>query len=710
MAGKPASRQSNLLIAAAAAAAGLRLAALALPGARVWGFDILRSFDPMWIAAFTLLPLLAALPSLRAFLQRMFENRGAEQGNRQFIGTCILLFAAAALLPMKTFFYGDGGSLVAEIYKLGSSEHYESTLLLNLQSAPLAGILLRALTGAVPALMNTVGMQLPETAHYPFYVLSLLGVIALGLILTIEKDRSARLPLLLLISGTAGLLFFFGYVEMYLPVYLAILAYLLAAVAVTRGERPLWLAVLLYAVAVAAHFLALALLPSLLYLLLHRQSLVRKLTASWRTLLACGTAVAVLAAVAYFALGLHHSDSRIVMPLLPVRIAAGTLSYTLLSSWHLLDLVNLAALLALFPILYLAAFIAAERNTLQMDDGVRVLLIALFFFGLFEFFANTSLGLARDWDIAAPFGVMVVLLLYFLRRKEGQAARLARLLQVGFTAVLFMLPWIAVNVSEDASARRFADVMRLDDEHMYGDYALSGYEALRKHALHRQDYETEARLLQRMIEIVGYPEQYRLLMKNALLHVQDRPAEYRRLTQWMLDQLASQAADLRRRHVHEGYAISLRQIDSLAAAVAADAVLYGTIGDVYQMMEKFSEQSGCAAGRNLLAGTVLYDRGNMHAATERFAQVWDAGFHDPRADGLYGSALFQSGREAAADSIFAAGLRRWSDNPQYLFIAASTYLQSPSRREDARALLERALRSDPPAEARVRIEQLLQQI
>jgi len=707
MAGKSKNDSPSVLITAALTAAVIRLAALAFPGARLWGVDMLRYHDPLLVALFTALPLIAALPFWRGLLEHAFEHIGNTIWNRLFVGSVAVFIIAVAVFPMKTFFYGDGGSLIAEIYRMGSSQGYTGTLLLNLQSAPLAGVLLHGLASGIPTVINTIGMPLPETAHYPFHAVSLIGAAAIGFIIALEKDRAARLPLLLLIWGTGGVLLFFGYVEMYLPVHLAVTAYLLAATGVMRDGRPPWHAILLFILALAAHYMTLALLPTLLFLILRRHTFMRVLTGSWRAILLSAGGIIVAAGLVYLAAGFAHSDSRVVMPLQPVSTDAGTLSYTLLSSWHLLDLINLVLLVALFPLLYLGILFITRRHTLQFDDGLRLQLIAAFFFMLFLLFANTSLGLARDWDIAAPLGAMVALLIFAVQSGEAHAVRLARLLQTGVTAALFMLPWIAVNVDEDASAARFADIMPLDDEHMYGDYALSGYEALRKHALHESDYAREARLLQRMIEVVGYPEQYRLLMTNALLHVRTQPDAYLRLNTWMLGALESQARELRDKKTDRGYAISLWQIDSLGAVVAADAVQYGTARDLYQPMERFARRSGCKSGYELLSATLLYEEGRMAEAAACFSHAWDAGFHDPRMDGLYGSSLFQDGRREAADSVFAEGMQHHGDDAQFLFIAASTYLRDPSRRAEALRLLEKARKCNPPEQARVRIDQLL---
>ncbi len=714
-----------VLLISAISVVGLRIAALVIDDQRTWGLDMFRYLDGWWLIAFSVLPLLAALPAAEALFARLFARRSLNWTYAAWGGIAMLLLAAV-LSPMQTFFYGDGGPLVAEVYKIGSQEQYTSTMLLNVQSAPLAGAFLHLFAVAIPTVMYSIGLSLPKTPLFPFFCISLLGVVLLGVVLHMEKDRRLRLPLLLLLIGTGGGLFFFSYAEMYLPVFLAVTAYLFAGASALRGGRPVWPAVLLFIVAVAAHYMAVALLPSVLYLLLHRNALVRRHTASPRALAISFAGLCILALAAYFALGFHQSDSRVIMPLLPVHTPAGTLSYTLLSSYHLLDLVNLLLLLGAFPLILLllqgARMRGGKRNEKAESrkpvngsgEALRFHLIAGFSFLLFLFFANTSLGLARDWDIAAPLGVLVVTTLVEVLRGNLRGAmrdpQAAYFLQAGVVAALFVVPWIAVNVNVDASTARFAEIMTLDDEHMYGDYALSGYEALRKQAVHAGDADWEGEILQRMVEIVGYTEQYRLLIANALYHAESQPEKYMLLNNWVLDRLERTAAELRSRGRQGNYAINLKQIDSLAAVMAIESVTYGNMQNMSPRIDTFAERSGCLTARNILRGTGQYLKQDFSAAIPFFAEVRAADFRDRRVDGMYGTSLYLGGDKISGETEFHDGLQRYDKNPQYLFIVATSYLHMKEHIEEARALLERALALNPPADARAKIENILGQL
>lgn len=741
-----------ILFIAAALVVSSRFIAYAFEIPRLWGFDFFRQLDFAVLLVCSAVALMAALPQTHRFLEEWLQKKQRPWAGLAWGGVLFLL-VTVMLFPMQTFYYGDGGPLISEIYKIGAQEHYSSEMVMNLHSAPLAGLLIHLLSTLIPSVMHALGMSLPETPMFPFLGLSLLAAIALGTALRLEKETRLRLPIFLLLLGTGGALLFFRYAEMYLPVFVAVSAYLLAAAAVLRGERPLWLALLLYVVAVAAHYMMLALLPSLLFLLFRDSATMKRLTGSGRALFLSFAGMLAVAFAMYFVLGFDHSDSRMIMPLLPVETPAGTLSYTLLSSYHLFDLLNLLLLLAAFPLalLIVGQMGAVKKPGIQKKssdgkdadtagtenagvaegtgDALRFQLIAGYSFLLFLFFANTSLGLARDWDVAAPLGAMLVMIYVEYRRsrnanthrsgsKDAGSKEVSRqeipahagMLQAGLVSVLLVVPWIAVNVNVESSTARFAEIMALDDGHMYGDYALSGYEALRKQAVHAGDFEREGEILRRMLEIVGYTEQYRMLVANAVYYADKNPSRYFSLNDWMLDRLATKGAELRASAASRDYAIGLKQIDSLAAVMAIESVTHGHWRAMRPRFESFAQRTGCATAAKILTGTELYGKQEFGAGIPIFEDVRAADFRDPRVDGMYGSCLYVGGDRARGNAEIEDGLKRHGDNPQYLFMVATAYLQRDGRFAEARALLERALTLSPPDDARAQITGLLDDI
>jgi len=99
-----------------------------------------------------------------------------------------------------------------------------------------------------------------------------------------------------------------------------------------------------------------------------------------------------------------------------------------------------------------------------------------------------------------------------------------------------------VNLDSGRSERRFRDLMSLDDRIIPGDFALNGYEHLRKYYQSMGDNANVAWAIQKKIEMVGYPGDFR---KYALAVLEgaspaERPARYA----WMFAQLRERLREM----------------------------------------------------------------------------------------------------------------------------------------------------------------------
>lgn len=689
--------------------AGLRLLPLAFPQARLWGMDSFLYLDTVIIVLSTLLLLAFALPPVQSRIAAEMEVRDDRRWSTRSKILAGLLFAAALFFPMRTVFYGDGGSLVIEVYKLGAIDGYSSAMLLNLKSAPLAGALLYSIALGIPAVMHAIGMARPDSVMFPFYVVSLIGVVVLYLIVLRLRGKRERFITLALLVGSGSAVLFFSHAEMYLAVTLAIAAFLIAGQRALRGESSLTAVSLLFVIAVLSHYMALALLPALLFVLLRGRGLAGRLAGGGRALLPTWIASIGLIALLYWLLGFATSDSRIVMPLYDVTTAAGTLSYTLLSAAHLMDFGNILLLLDAVPLLFLLISPLVSRGG-ESSAEQRFLLIALLYFGTFIFFANTSLGLARDWDIAAPLGVILVLLVPHTRTAIVSGARRSVVAVVACASIASVLPWIIVNVDEQAAARRFEVVMRLDEERMYGDYALSGYEALRKHYMHHRRLVDEDRILKRMVDVVGYPEQYRMLLVNAFTRFPVDPNASMATQFWVLDRLQRAAERLTLTTQQRSYAISRWEIDSLVATVAAEAISNSTMKAVFGPVQALMNRSGLKLGHDILMGTGWYLDERFPEACEALRSAWESRFRDPRVDGMYASALTLAGLTDVGDAVFIEASRWHRTNPRFLLAYATTQIQLQRNHGQALTALRQALALNPSDATRDVLNEMLASI
>jgi tetratricopeptide (TPR) repeat protein len=649
---------------------------------RSWGIDMSGDVSAWLSYVLLLLPLLSLLLLTsrgRDLCERLNERHGS-------IAAAALLFTlliVSFFLPMDSFFYGDGGSLIPQIHLYSMGASYDSALLLNLKSSPLSGILLLAFMKWTPEVTTFLGLSWPVTAFYPFTLLSLTSLLGVSLYIFAVLPRRERLFAALLVTGTAGSLLFFGYVEYYAPVFAALLIFFLEGERVAAGRGSVKLLLAIFVLAVASHYLALALLPPLLYALATRrpgQGMVAKLLRHpFRlTLLSL-----LLFVIVYTIWALAGSDSRILMPLSAVHTEAGSLTYTLLSAAHLSDLLNLLLLLAPVALLLLLLLLLPHyRRQGVSQSGLHFALLSTIFLAAFIFFANTSFGLARDWDIAAPLGGALLLSALLSLRPFGAGAMTA----LGAASLLLTLPWIAVNTHSDSAAGRFERVLRLDDERMYGDYALSGYEALRKFHRNKGNTDSEIPITKRMIELADYPMHYRELLDAMAAFHRDDADTYDGLQRWILARLSDNAASLRARGIDESYSIGLKQIDSLAQGAAVQALVLQMPWPAFEFA-RIADITRDGRSWPAVDGLHAYARGGYVEAVEAFELALQGDFHNPVLYLFSGNALALSGHHVAALQRLEHGIDRFPDDGMLRLTLAKYYLRAGIQIDRASELL-----------------------
>ncbi len=689
---KESSRPSRLL-AIIAIPFLLRAIVAVSPVPRSWGIDFLQYFDPAEIVIWTLI---AGIPSALVFRKKSdLPGFAVVVPFLLFIVIAVVLF----LSPTATYFYGDGSILIPQVYRLIESGNFNRDIVLNLKSAPLTGVILKTLIVTVPDVFRGT-----SNITYPFIGLSALSLLLLVVFyyLYMRNESDSGLALLLAILGTGGAVFFFGYVEFYALPFVIVLGYLLASERAVDPAKPLFPAVLLFIIACLAHYSSLALLPSLIFLIILRQ---KKEWANGTTLkflsvtgiiLVVGIAGAVAAATAL-------PNSRIFMPLSPVVSPAGTQAYTLFSSYHLIDFVNIILLLAPVPVIAIALF--PGRRTLFGSGVLRFHFLAALFYAVFLFFANTSLGLARDWDIAAPLGIMVCLFAWRALQQSNRISQ-SQLTAFGAAAFLFVLPWVGLHLDSGKSAERFEDVMRLDDEHMYGDYALSGYEALRKYYLHDGNTSKEIEITKRMIELLDYPEQYRLLTNASLFLAESKPDTYMELQQWMLVRLRHRAEDVKRSGKQADYSGSMEDIDRLAGVIAYNAAIRGEERPLLEPLEAICNATGSRTPLDVVEALHEYANGRYSEARPKLARALHSGVTSDKLYGMAASAALLTGDRAAAEGYYSQGITEFPGGYETPLMLGIAFLQTGDAAK-ARELLETAKANNPPPDVAQQIDGML---
>jgi tetratricopeptide (TPR) repeat protein len=290
--------------------------------------------------------------------------------------------------------------------------------------------------------------------------------------------------------GFGANVLFFGHVENYTLVYVAMLLYLCM---ITKQHPNIALSAFLLGISICLHLVALCLIPSFLYILWKE----RIRMPIWRFVLASTTFFLlpfVLTTFFSFVAGITPGQ-------LYTQIAASlaTLSQhtghdymaSLLTVDHWLDIVNLLFLgLPIFPIV--ALFVFTRRNkVLWRDRNIQLILLLAVPFILFIVFFNTPLGLARDWDLGVTALVWRVAAIGYLAKQLAPKKHLSPLLltSLGLLAFVLTLPWLAIHHFPQLNEKRFSDIVASRPELSGTAY---GYEILGRYYHDTENYRSSA--------------------------------------------------------------------------------------------------------------------------------------------------------------------------------------------------------------------------
>lgn len=257
--------------------------------------------------------------------------------------------------------------------------------------------------------------------------------------------------------ATAGVTrLFYGYVETYPLLAVAVLFYLVLGVRFARGRgNPVVLAAAVCLVFLV-HTSGVLLLPSLVYLLWRRGG------RAW----AAGLVPVLVLAGGHLALhglgsGLPQALGVYREFLLPFGNAAGPqYQYGVFAPAHFLDLFQAQMLVGPFSLVFVLLLLAAGGVRLLGSDG-RFLLWAGVPWFLFAAVFHHTIGAPRQWDLFAPAALAwVVLAALLLTRLPGLAGRPARAgLVIGLvlgTSLFHTLAWVGLGADADRSLRHFA--------------------------------------------------------------------------------------------------------------------------------------------------------------------------------------------------------------------------------------------------------------
>jgi len=428
------------------------------PSALTWGFHQFGFLPPYFLLGYLFLGagvILAARSGVTDAIT-LGASSYMEKNPYQFLVTSAGIFVLSAiLLKVRAPLLGDSFFLVKNF-----SEALHNPDALLYRNEPLATFYY----------FSIVRIFAPTT-FVGFLNAFLVADILLGIVFIITTfylvrelftDVHIRFDVFCLLMFIPYMQLFFGYVEIYGFVLVALSLYVLFAVLALRNKISFVFVPVIAVLAIASHYLALLLVPSLFYC-----GYLQWKEGNRATVLAAATATAVVCFALLVIANFNLTRFSAPVPhshFLPLILPTDTneilsTPYTLLSPYHLSDLLN-NVLLLYTPALFLI-FLTFGKWTRELwhEQLFRFFLLVLVPVFAFLFVAKFDLGAVKDWDVLAPYafiGVLLSAFAFYRSPHEGRTSILSLLLGIG---LLNTLGYVYLNSTTDGTLRRYHSML-----------------------------------------------------------------------------------------------------------------------------------------------------------------------------------------------------------------------------------------------------------
>lgn len=321
--------------------------------------------------------------------------------------------------------------------------------------------------------------------------------------LIVDNDRSdaswLRLLSLILLLTSGSTLLFFGYVEVYALSYAAALGVIYVCLRYARNECDIVTVLSVLALAMLLHLQNVLLLPGILFLIVKRQN--PEFTINWKWVV--GVLGVLLSIYIYSQFSPLTGKTIADNPFIPFT-SVNEINYTLLSSQHLIDLLNAHLLLA--PIALILTIAIVLRKPGIRSAEVRFIAIALFFFEAYLIGGNLVFGLARDWDAVAFIGPLFAISSILLLQQVTFDGLPTRQLSyaLSFASLLFLAQWLTVNQDLKQSLLRYKSILETYRPLISKTNTHYGYENIRKVLRYFHPAE-ELHVIHEMLKLQPWP-------------------------------------------------------------------------------------------------------------------------------------------------------------------------------------------------------------
>jgi len=471
---------TRILLCLAFLFAGVELLGYFFPSSLTWGFHSF-AYLPVWfLVAFVLIAVGTAVLLGRLDPEPVIRRiAGFSDAHTAIFLTAVtvLVLGVAVAFRIEAPLLGDGFFLVKNF-----SDAFHGTAPLYFRGEPLATAyfwIMFVIVG-VPATYREFlqGFLIADCILAVAFIL-----ISYWILKLLVSDSRFRLLGFFLILSLPSMQLFFGYVETYAVVLVALSLYVFASVRSVMKGASFTLAAVAFLLMALTHYLTIVLFPSLLFLAFreYRRSGWKRVISGFGVMF--GLFFVLLVAINFDVSPYYFSvphDHYLSMSPPADQANAESQAYTLFSIFHFIDLANLAVLI-LLPAILLLIFALFERRSpgTLANDVVRFLAAAFVPVLCVLFVIKFDLGAARDWDVFAPYAFLAALAAIAM-----MAHAIDRLAIRYWTLIVLLTAFHAAafwSINSDAAATLARDNALLDTHTV----SLASYYAA---SLHRSQY------------------------------------------------------------------------------------------------------------------------------------------------------------------------------------------------------------------------------
>lgn len=449
---------------------GLHLLGYLYPSCFTWGFHAL-GFLPLHVFLIYLaFCVLIILHISKRDITPLIQNISTFMANKpyHFLGIISGIFIIIAIiLRVKVPLLGDGFFLVKNF-----SEVFRDVSPLYPRNEPLATFYFYLISSFInPSTFNAFLLS---------FLLSDI-ILGIGFIITtffiirnLFTDSNDQFLAFCFVLVLPYMQLFFGYVETYGAVLAALSLFILMTILYLKQKISFISLPFYFLLLVLTHYLGLLLLPSLLYLsyIEYRSSRIKTIMKGYGILLVVVLILLIMINfdTKVFSAGVPHSH---FLPLILSQDPIETYSevYTLLSPFHILDIINFLALLSLSSFFFIAFSAFRDKKVLFQTDVSKFLTIAIIPVFLLLLIVKYDLGAAKDWDVLAPFWFLLALLavFLFLKIKTADTIKIFTLILVITTINSFS--YFILNATTQHSIQRYKSLLNKRVLSNFGYYA-----------------------------------------------------------------------------------------------------------------------------------------------------------------------------------------------------------------------------------------------